>query len=230
MLMLATSCLQSRPLDEAIEALAPLADGVQLAPGNPPSQRSRELVAALGDDRTRHHHTFDPRSLKRAIYASDGAMLHTHERWSVHPPLPREAIDYELWFARACAAPWATEVMYPGEWLGTGAELARAMDARMPLAIDISHVFIQRCARAIDDATLRRVFDYDNIIEVHVSANDGSRDTHQPLREDTFGLSWARARLASGTPTILECYMHRLSLDDRRRQIDLVRSANSSLG
>lgn len=227
MLLLATSCLQARPLDEVIDALAPLADGLQLAPGNAPSDRARELVGALGAARTRHHHTFDAHTIKRAIYASDGGMLRTHERWSVHPPLPRERIDYELWFAHACEAPWATEVMYPGEWLGTGDELSRAMDARMPLAIDISHLFIQRCARAIDDRTLARVFDYDNIVEVHVSANNGAHDSHQPLTERTFGLAWARERLASGTPTVLECYMHKLSIDDRRRQIDLVRAANS---
>jgi len=223
-LFLATSCLQARPLDEAIEALCPLADGVQLAPGNLPSARARELVDSLGAARTRHHHTFDSHAPKRAIYARDGSMLRTHERWSVHPPLPREEIDHELWFALACAAPWATEVMYPGERLGTGAEILRAMRARMPLAVDISHLYIQRCAGAIDEQTLRALFDYDNIVEVHVSANNGSHDSHQPLTERTFGLPWARERLTSGTPTVLECYMHRLSLDDRRRQIDLVRT------
>ncbi len=145
------------------------------------------------------------------------------------PPLAREGIDYEQWFALACAAPFATEVMYPGEWLGTGAEILRAMSARMPLTVDISHLFIQRSVGAIDEQTLARIFDYDKIVEVHVSANNGWHDSHQPLTERTFGLSWARERLASGTTMVLECYMHKLSVDDRRRQADLARTGNTKL-
>lgn len=212
-------------MEEAFDALSPLADGVQLTPGNTPSPSIRERVEQLGPDRVRHHHTFAYDAPKRAIYSRDGAMLRTLDRWSVHPPLAREGLFYDRWFQLACEAPWSTELMYPGEWLGTGRELVRAMDARMPLAVDVSHLFIQRCAGAIDERTLSRVFDYDHVTEVHVSANDGVRDTHQPLTERTFGLEWARAKLRANTPVVIEGYMHRLSLDERRRQIALLRSS-----
>ena len=71
--------------------------------------------------------------------------------------------------------------------------------------------------------TIARLFDYDHIAEVHVSANDGRRDLHRPLTKDSWGLAWAQARLDAGTPVILECYFHSLSAGDRRRQVDLVR-------
>lgn len=211
-------------MDEAFSELSPLADGVQLTPGNAPSSSIHALIEAYGPARVRHHHTFAYDASKRPIYTRDGSMQRTLDRWSVHPPLAREGVFYDRWFSLACAAPWATEAMYPGEWLGTGAELLRAMRARMPLAIDVSHLFIQRCAGAIDAPTLARVLDYDNITEVHVSANDGMRDTHQPLTPRSFGLDWARAKLEANTPVVLECYMHKLSLDERKRQLQLLRN------
>jgi hypothetical protein len=223
MLLIALSCLQTRPMREALDALAPLADGLQLTPGNTPTDAFSDDVARYGLSRVRHHHTFAYDSIKRAIYQRDGSMIRTLDPWSVHPPVAREGLPYEPWFTRACEAPWATEVMYPGEWLGTGDEVSRAMDRRMPLAVDVSHLHIQRCAGAISERTLARVLDYDNVREVHVSANDGRRDAHAPITERTFGLDWARARLASGTPVVLECYMHRLDDDARRRQVALVR-------
>lgn len=213
---------------EAFATLSPLADGVQLTPGNRPADEQgpcalRAMVAAYGVERVRHHHTFAYELARSPIYGPSGAMLRTMERWSAHPPTAREGVDYERWFAHASQAEWSTEAMYPGEWLGTGAELTRAMDARMPLAIDISHLFIQRCAGALDDRTLARVLDYERVTEVHVSANDGRGDTHQPITARTFGLDWARAKLRDGTPVVYESYLHRLSDDERRAQLDLVR-------
>jgi hypothetical protein len=75
----------------------------------------------------------------------------------------------------------------------------------------------------LSDATLKRVLDYDNNHEVHVSANDGRRDLHAPLTRATFGLEWAHERERAGIPLILECYFHRLSPDDRARQLALAR-------
>ena len=213
---------------EAFVTLSALADGVQLTPGNRPTDEQgpcdlAALVQAFGPERVRHHHSFAYDAARRPIYGPSGAMLRALDRWSVHPPTARECVEDERWFAEACAAEWSTEVMYPGEWLGTGAELTRAMDARMPLAIDISHLFIQRCAGALDDRTLARALDYERVTEVHVSANQGRADTHQPITARTFGLDWAREKLRAGTPVVYESYLHRLSHDERRRQLDLVR-------
>ncbi len=114
--------------------------------------------------------------------------------------------------------------MYPGYELGDGESIERAMADRLPLAVDISHAFIQRNAGVMTATTWQRLADYDRIAEVHVSANAGAYDSHRPITDETFGLAWARERLRAGTPTVLECYMHKLPDDERRRQLDLVRA------
>ena len=79
--------------------------------------------------------------------------------------------------------------------LGTGAELERAMDARLRLAVDVSHLHIQRCAGVLSDTTLRRVLAYARVAEVHVSQNDGRTDQHHPIHEHTPYLGWVRERV-----------------------------------
>lgn len=226
MLFLAMSCLQGEPMQQAFAALVRLGcDGIQLTPGNHPTpdfaHHVRHSTMAV-----RYHHSFAFDRLKEPVYRFDGMAhqrYHQDEPWSVHPPMPRENIAYELWFAHAVAAGYTTEVMYPGQWLGTGAEVQRAMNERMPLAVDISHLHIQRSAGVLNDRVLARLLDYDRIEEVHVSHNEGFRDSHLPVSEQSFLLDWAREKLAAKTPVILECYMHRLSHEARIEQIERLR-------
>jgi hypothetical protein len=221
MLFVALSCLQGRPMQAAFDELARLGTGVQLTPGNLPAPGFREYVRASGVA-TRRHHGFAWDARKQATWAGDGACLVDSE--SVHPPEEREAgfAGWRAWYEAAAVRP-VVEVMYPGYALGTGAEVERAMADRLPLAVDISHVFIQLEQGAMTRATWDRLADYDGIAEVHVSANRGGHDTHLALADSTFGLAWACARLAAGTPTVLECYMHRLTTAERCHQIDLIR-------
>jgi hypothetical protein len=212
-LFVALSCLQGRPMASAFDELARLGCGIQLTPGNLPTPAFRDRVASSGVT-TRRHHGFAWDARRTATWV-DGACAVASE--SVHPP---KAGEHAGWLERALPV---IEVMYPGYELGDGESVERAMADGRELAVDISHAFIQRTAGVISERTWTRLCDYDRIAEVHVSANGGRHDSHQPLREDTFGLAWARARLAAGTPTVLECYMHRLSDDDRRRQLELIR-------
>jgi sugar phosphate isomerase/epimerase len=192
----------------AFEELYALADGVQLTPGNHPTPGFRAHVAGRV---TRTHHGFDFEHRLRAVWR-DGRCV--TDATSVHPPETLEEME---------GATVTLETMYPGHRLGSGEELAWAMARGLSLAVDVSHLFIQRTAGVLDDRTLARLLDYDRIEEVHCSANDGRRDAHASMRADSFGLDWARARLAAGTPVIVECYMHKMSVDDRRRQVALVR-------
>ena len=149
-------------------------------------------------------------------------------RRSVHAPAADEASFAELCAAvdrgEVAAAELVLETMYPGFALGSGAELAWALARRLPLAVDIAHLAIQRAAGVLDAATLARVLDCDHIAEIHVSQSDNARDRHLPLAPDTFGLAWARERERAGATIVLECYMHRLPLAERQRQIELLRS------
>lgn len=204
---------------QAFDELARLAPALQLTPGNVPTEAFEQHVAASGVVTRRHHgFAFDDR--KTDVWRADGACLVPSE--SVHPPADTERVDgWRAWYERA-AGPVVLEVMYPGYALGTGEDVERAMAAHWPLVVDISHVFIQRMQGAMTAATWRRLADYDRITEVHVSANGGRHDTHQPLVDDTFGLDWARERLANGEVVVLECYMHRLTADQRREQVELI--------
>lgn len=65
---------------------------------------------------------------------------------------------------------------------------------------------------------LQRLLDYERVAEVHVSTSREARDTPK-LEAATWGLDWARDRLARGTPVILECYMHKLSREERLEQV-----------
>lgn len=112
------------------------------------------------------------------------------------------------------------ETMYPGyAALANGDQIAAAMDAGRWLAVDIAHLDIQMFHGIIDNSVLNCLLHYTRIAEIHVSASHDSRDTHARLSDTTWGLEWARAQLALGTPVILECYMHKLSHEERLEQI-----------
>lgn len=205
---------------QALDSLAALEpDGVQLTPGNMPTPDFKGVLteAKLA---TRTHHGFSFTAFRtRDVWADDGRCLASSD--SVHPPASNSLASTAYLEQRPPQL--VLETMYPSYALGSGAELEHAMDLGIPLAVDVSHLFIQKTHRVIGDATLRRIFDYENVREVHVSANDGRRDGHAPLTAKTFGLDWAHERERAGVPLILECYFHRLTVDERGRQLSLAR-------
>ncbi|MFT3698697.1 MAG: hypothetical protein QM831_36460 [Kofleriaceae bacterium] len=213
MLFVALSCLQGRVMTSAFDELAALNVGIQLTPGNLPARGFREHVAASGVI-TRRHHGFTWRARKTETWVDAACAV---ESESVHPPLAGEHLAWREWFERADTRP-ILEVMYPGYALGTGDEVERAMDDGIVIAVDVSHVFLQITAGAMHDRTWRRLQDYQRIAEVHVSANGGQHDSHRPLVPTTFGLPWARERVADH-PVILECYMHKLTTQQRFDQL-----------
>lgn len=199
---------------EALGALGP--HGIQLTPGCVPTPGFAALV--LGSGRAwRTHHGFSWTARKQPVWDGSDCLVRSH---SVHPPVEVDAAWLEAW--ASADRPIALEALYPGEGLGTGTLLEHAMQLRIRLAIDVSHVHLQRTAGVLSDATWARLQDYDRITEVHVSANDGRHDAHQLLHPETFGLAWARARLRSGTPVIYEAYLHRSTPDERRAQVELL--------
>jgi sugar phosphate isomerase/epimerase len=220
MLFVALSSLQGRPMARAFDELAALGiGGIQLTPGNIPTAGFVDHVARSGIA-TRRHHGFAFDARKQTTWDPAGACVVDSE--SVHPPEDSEVHgDWRAWYERAESPP-ILEVMYPGYALGHGGAVERAMLDGIRLAVDVSHVLIQRAQGAMDDRVWRLLAAYDRIAEIHVSANAGRNDTHDPLDADAFGLAWARERMRE-IPIVLECYMHRLSFDERRCQIDLVR-------
>ncbi len=206
---------------QAFDALAPLADGVQLTPGNHPTLGFAEHAARFA---VRTHHGFAYERRVQPVWSETVECLVGST--SVHPPSSAR-IDFAAFAAAvdAGARVPVLETMYPGHLLGSEAELSWAMDRRLSLAVDVSHLFIQRCAGVLGDAALRRLLDYDCIDEIDVSHNDGRSDQHAALTDATFGLDWARARGREGTCVVLECYMHRMIDAERRRQVEHARGS-----
>ncbi|WP_338867779.1 hypothetical protein [Myxococcus stipitatus] len=186
-------------MKDAAEALLALgAEGLQLTPGNAPTDGFVEDLRGRGVP-VRTHHGFAPRALRRPVWTPDAECLVDSD--SVHPPRDVDPASAS-WVRRAESGAFhalTLETMYPGYALGSGAALDRAMDLGLKLAVDVSHLHIQHASGLLPAPVWRRLQDYPSIHEVHVSANPGDRDAHHPLRADTFGLEWARARRANSS-------------------------------
>ncbi len=190
---------------ETLVALAPGQVGLQLTPGCAPSPIAVQCP-------TRTHHGFTHRALRAQVW--DGSTL-VWQGDSVHPPRQGDVPDN--WQPPADVV---METMYPGyAALANGDQIAEAMDEGRWLAVDVAHLDIQRYHGILTKSVQQRLLDYERVAEVHVSSSREARDTHAKLAHPTWGIEWARARLAAGTPVILECYMHKLSHEERLEQI-----------
>jgi hypothetical protein len=222
-LLAALSCFQGQPAAEAADELLALGfDGLQLTPGCAPdaalfdSLASRDITALT-------HHGYSPTALKRRVWGDDGSLLSRAD--SIHPPMSENA---EWFWHTAEHAPETLpviEVMYGRYALGSGRDIRRAIEAGLKLAVDVSHLHIQVCQRTASPSDVDALLAYDNIAEIHLSHNEGARDSHLPLHAGSFGLSWARER--ANTPVVFEGYLHALTTNQRREQLDIIREALS---
>jgi hypothetical protein len=195
-------------MSDAAETLVALAlgrVGLQLTAGCAPSPIN--VPCPL-----RTHHGFTSQALRARVW-EDGTLVWHGD--SVHPPRQREVPD--SWQPPDDVV---METMYPGyAALASGDQIAAAMDAGRWLAVDIAHLGIQMYHGLLAQPVLNRLLEYERIAEIHVSTSHEARDTHARLSTTTWGIEWARAKLAAGMPVILECYMHKLSQEERLEQI-----------
>jgi hypothetical protein len=232
MLFLALSCLQGREMQSAAQELIDLEiDGLQLTPGNAPSEKFQQWISQQQLE-IRTHHGFYWDGLRQRVWDSNGnCLVRSH---SVHPPKIEDEVS-QIWRQRAAQGEYQNillETMYPGYCLGSSEEILWAMAVGLNLAVDVSHIYIQLCQGSLDRSTWQKLQDYPNIGEFHISANNGKGDIHQPINNETFGLDWIRDRVSAPQggrtngnrylPVILECYMHYLSFTERQEQVNLV--------
>jgi hypothetical protein len=221
---LAMSCLQGRTQEAAFNDLCALGpDGVQLTPGNLPSPGFAERLSSTST-LTALHHGYSVDALRVPVWSKDGALLVSAEGRSVHPPMTRDEVS-PRWLDHAKANDVIVEVMYPGYPLSGDDDVVRALKSGVRLAVDVSHLYLQRCAGVLSPGVERRLLDSDRVVEVHVSDNDGVKDSHTALTAGCYFLGWARERSRAGVPVVLESYFHRASHDERQRQLDLLRDA-----
>jgi hypothetical protein len=198
-------------------------DGLQLTPGNAPSQNFQQWISAQ-KIAIRSHHGFCWQRLRQSVWDNDGTYLVQSD--SLHPP-KSESVASQIWKRKAERGEYQDillETMYPGHGLGSSEEILWAMAVGLNLAVDVSHIYIQLCQGSLDRSTWHKLQNYPHIGEFHISANNGKGDIHQPITNETFGLDWLRDRInvTQDIPVILECYMHHLYLRERQEQIELI--------
>lgn len=214
-LFLALSCLQGRPSRDAVQELLELEPyGIQLTPGNYPDKEFYEWFTGLSVPYTLHH-GFDWRKRRRRVWNED-LICDALPGASVHPPQFSSQENAE----KVYKSGRVLEVMYAPYLLGDDLSLKHAMRRQLPLAVDTSHVALQLARGDTAESTWERLQHYGNIREVHVSQPVEGRDAHSPLRRDTFGLDWARQ---FDGPVVLECMMHRLSSEERKDQVRIIK-------
>lgn len=222
MLYLALSCLQGRTMRKAAEELLGLGvKGLQLTPGLVPTANFSEWFSQQNISWLTHH-GFSWHKYNTNVWSYEADCLVSSN--SIHPPILNSPPG-QVWKKRAERGDYdrfLLETMYPKYHLGLGTELAWAMDNNFKLAVDVSHIYIQLQSGCLSDSIWKRLQQYDRIGELHLSANNGRADIHQPLSEDSFGLDWVRERSSDEMPVILECYMHKLSRQERLQQIELI--------
>jgi hypothetical protein len=190
---------------ETLVALAPGKVGLQLTPGCAPSPIEVDCPK-------RTHHGFTQRALRAQVWDHGKLVWHGD---SVHPPREKDVpADWQP------PAEVVLETMYPSyAALASGDQIAAAMDAGRWLAVDVAHLDIQTHHGILPESIRKRILEYSRVAEVHVSTSREAKDTHARIVESNWGIEWARERLAAGTPVILECYMHKLSHEERLEQL-----------
>lgn len=226
-LYLALSCLQQHPILTAWnELLALNPDGIQLTPGCLPDQTFESIVKS-SHIQTSLHHGFAWNKYRTDVWDTNGRyQLPIGIKRSVHPPVGgATTIDWNGWLKIAKDLKNVTfETMYNPYYLSGDLQLEDAMSAGLDLAVDISHLNIQKCYGILSDRVCKKLFEYENITEIHISHNNGNVDSHKSIREDSFGLVWAKERSKTIT-LILESYFHRLTFNERRAQLSLIRGS-----
>ncbi len=193
--------------------------GLQLTPGNAPTPNFQAWLTRQSVQ-IRRHHGFHWRAMRQRVWGPTGECWVSSQ--SVHPPQRQEALpNWTTLAEQGIYQGLLLETMYPGYYLGDDLDLQWAMDLQLGLAVDVSHIHIQRCQGSLNEATWKRLQAYPHIGELHVSANAGHTDSHQPLIPATFGLAWVQERAQDQVPVVLECYMHRLSQEQRLQQVHL---------
>lgn len=222
-LYLALSCLQTRPMEAAFNELISLGpDGIQLTPGCVPTPAFKVHVESSSIPYSLHH-GFSWTAYKQPVWA--GANLLVPDGRSVHPPKSLDC-EFEDFLEEAWGEPDEAvyETMYPGYHLGNEQQILTAINWRLPLAVDVSHLYIQLNAGVLSEAGVQRLLNYTNIKEIHLSHNSGKADSHKPINKDTYLLPWVKERLTAGALVVLESYFHKLTVDDRHRQLEIVRT------
>ena len=254
-LYLALSCLQGQEIISASEELLSLNPyGLQLTSGNK-FNKNINYFEWLNENKVKYqtHHNFSfSQSINQDLYEvveyeEDFYSFNVCVVDSLHPPLYKRFKDYSKKIINQAFYDFLEvtcdneellenndeqlcfEIMYdPKEYpLSDDDSINYIMDLKNPIALDISHLNILNKQGHINKKTLNRLLEYDKIEEIHISDNDGKRDSHHYISKDTYLLKdWVKERYNDNKdiPIILECFMQRMNQEQRQNQIDIIKS------
>jgi hypothetical protein len=215
MLFVALSSLQGIPQSTAYKDLLLLQpDGIQLTAGNLPTNNFKNEVNIP----YKYHHAFEWTKRKGTVYDDNFKPIIKDNDHSIHPPFAK--INFNKWIESCNDI--ILETMYPGYLLGNGDEIEIAMLLNKRLAVDISHVHIMKTQGVITNSQINKLLNYDNIVEIHISHNNGKYDTHSPICKNTPFLHWIKER--TNVLFVYESYLHKLNLCERLSQLEIIKN------
>lgn len=202
----ATSCFQGLHQIEAYKKLKSLKPkAIQLCSGNLIDKDFNQYVSK--EDKV--HHNFSYKIVAPPVYNSKLELL-THDERSVHTPNKHlDSFDFNTWLNKQNENQ-VFEIMHPGYWLANDEQINYYLDSKRPVALDISHVYILKCQNLISSKTEDRLKNYDNLKEIHISMNEGKKDSHLPATKNSFMVDWVIERKEC-CPIIYEGNFHKFT-------------------
>lgn len=99
------------------------------------------------------------------------------------------------------------ETLYPGKqdgfwWLDSWPEHEELLEAQIPFVLDFSHVNIIAARHGRNDTLVRELLASPNLLEIHISGNDGGRDSHESLTTTDNEWWWPMLSDYSGPATV----------------------------
>lgn len=213
---LALSCLQGRTQQQAYNELLELnPDGIQLTPGNYLSPNFKDKIGIP----YKYHHGFSWDARKQQVYDENfNVLVKDH---SIHPPKRNDYLNFFKWVE---GVDNVLEIMYGDYFLSSDKEINYILDLNKPIALDISHLYINYINNTIDCYTIDRLFDYENIKEIHISQNNGKYDTHSEITKDCPFLDNVKYAIRNNDAIVVfESYLHKKSKEERIDKINIIK-------
>lgn len=125
----------------------------------------------------------------------------------------------------------AVETMYPNSavegsqyLLQNAAQVEQLLQdlPELDLVIDMAHLHIWKTESIAQKLQLLDRF-ADRLLEIHISDNDGQRDSHTTISDRTWWLSYTQM-FPPDVPIVLESRMNRQSIEQVRQQVQIVQA------
>ena len=88
------------------------------------------------------------------------------------------------------------------------------------MVLDCAHIKIQKHYGTADDSIIRWLLDNPNLVEIHISENDGRSDRHTPVLKNSW--FWGAIKERPNVPVVIEGKLNKLGSEAIRENYDMV--------